>query len=231
MCASASIMVNLTHHRTLIVLALDVVAQTTGKTLVAPYLCELYQTSLKEKEKEVNLVNQVDFGNNDLDTIDFFSGDVFTGHFANCHFNEAIFPLLGAEKKSHEKDVSWSEPSLLYLDPRTKQNIKSDDKVTQEFKARLKRGRPVGSKNKNPRKRKAIENTIIHEDIKTTSELVIIDVYVDDLNIVGTNKEINEVVVHLKEEFEMKDLGGILRRLEAFVASPIGCGGSDVRIA
>ncbi|GKE59649.1 hypothetical protein Tco_1498834, partial [Tanacetum coccineum] len=25
--------------------------------------------------------------------------------------------------------------------------------------------------------------------------------------------------------------GGILRRLEAFVASPIGCGGSDVRIA
>ncbi|GJV74368.1 hypothetical protein Tco_1494363 [Tanacetum coccineum] len=25
--------------------------------------------------------------------------------------------------------------------------------------------------------------------------------------------------------------GGILQRLEAFVASPIGCGGSDVRIA
>ncbi|GKB16226.1 retrovirus-related pol polyprotein from transposon TNT 1-94 [Tanacetum coccineum] len=32
-------------------------------------------------------------------------------------------------------------------------------------------------------------------------------VYVDDLNIIGTNKEINEVVMHLKEEFEMKDLG------------------------
>nr|GEU52566.1 putative RNA-directed DNA polymerase [Tanacetum cinerariifolium] len=32
-------------------------------------------------------------------------------------------------------------------------------------------------------------------------------VYVDDLNIIGTSKEINEVVVHLKEEFEMKDLG------------------------
>nr|GEU59395.1 hypothetical protein [Tanacetum cinerariifolium] len=29
---------------------------------------------------------------------------------------------------------------------------------------------------------------------------------VDDLNIIGTNKEINEVIMHLKEEFEMKDL-------------------------
>ncbi|GJU93052.1 retrovirus-related pol polyprotein from transposon TNT 1-94, partial [Tanacetum coccineum] len=41
---------------------------------------------------------------------------------------------------------------------------------------------------------------------KTTSGFVIIVVYVDELNIIGTNKEINEVVVHLKEEFEMKDL-------------------------
>ncbi|GJV65003.1 putative RNA-directed DNA polymerase [Tanacetum coccineum] len=42
---------------------------------------------------------------------------------------------------------------------------------------------------------------------KTTSGFVIIAVYVDDLNIIGTGKEINEVVVHLKKEFEMKDLG------------------------
>nr|GEW78622.1 putative RNA-directed DNA polymerase [Tanacetum cinerariifolium] len=42
---------------------------------------------------------------------------------------------------------------------------------------------------------------------KTTSGFVIIAVYVDDLNIIGTNKEINEVFMHLKEEFEMKDLG------------------------
>ncbi|GKD00598.1 putative RNA-directed DNA polymerase [Tanacetum coccineum] len=41
---------------------------------------------------------------------------------------------------------------------------------------------------------------------KTTSGFVIIAVYVDDLNIIGRGKEINEVVVHLKEEFEMKDL-------------------------
>nr|GFA34842.1 putative copia-like polyprotein [Tanacetum cinerariifolium] len=44
-------------------------------------------------------------------------------------------------------------------------DVKSDDKVTQESKAHLKHGRPVGSKDKNPRKRKATENAIIHEDI------------------------------------------------------------------
>nr|GEZ25843.1 putative copia-like polyprotein [Tanacetum cinerariifolium] len=112
--------------------------------------------------------------------------------------------------KNHEKDVSWSEPSLLYFDPRIKQSktevkkimhmqeitnqlpdaftytkrmtksyilvvnaparvkipdVKSDDKVTQESKARLKRERPVSSKDKNPKKRKATKNAIIHEDI------------------------------------------------------------------
>ncbi|GJV01471.1 hypothetical protein Tco_1335040, partial [Tanacetum coccineum] len=49
------------------------------------------------------------------------TGDVFTTRFADFHFNKAIFPSLRKEKKNHEKDVSWSEPSLLYLDPRTKQ--------------------------------------------------------------------------------------------------------------
>nr|GEZ49943.1 hypothetical protein [Tanacetum cinerariifolium] len=39
-----------------------------------PHLCELYQASFKEKEREVNLVDQVDYGNNDLDTSDFFRG-------------------------------------------------------------------------------------------------------------------------------------------------------------
>ncbi|GJW54550.1 putative RNA-directed DNA polymerase [Tanacetum coccineum] len=42
---------------------------------------------------------------------------------------------------------------------------------------------------------------------KTTYGFVIIVVYVDDLNIISIHKEINEVIVHLKEEFEMKDLG------------------------
>ncbi|KAJ9544551.1 LOW QUALITY PROTEIN: hypothetical protein OSB04_024258 [Centaurea solstitialis] len=130
------------------------------------------------------------------------TGDVFTARFADCHFNETMFPALGGEKKIKENDVSWCEPSLSYLDPRTKQcemevqkimhlqeianqlpdaftdtkrvtksyipvvNAparvdvpvgQTNDKVTEESKTRLKRGRPLGSKNKNPRKRKGIE--------------------------------------------------------------------------
>ncbi|KAJ9535658.1 LOW QUALITY PROTEIN: hypothetical protein OSB04_un001192 [Centaurea solstitialis] len=130
------------------------------------------------------------------------TGDVFTACFADCHFNETMFPALGGEKKIKENDVSWCEPSLSYLDPRTKQcemevqkimhlqeianqlpdaftdtkrvtksyipavNAparvdvpvgQTNDKVTEESKTRLKRGRPLGSKNKNPRKRKGIE--------------------------------------------------------------------------
>ncbi|GJY35737.1 hypothetical protein Tco_0421115 [Tanacetum coccineum] len=130
------------------------------------------------------------------------TGDVFKAHFADCHFNKAIFPPLGGEKKTHEKDVSWSEPSLLYLDPRTKQsetevqnimhlqeianqlpdaftdtkrvskshipavnaptrveipNKQAGDNIAQESQKRLKRGRPIGSKDKNPRKRKGTE--------------------------------------------------------------------------
>ncbi|KAK9065411.1 hypothetical protein SSX86_016794 [Deinandra increscens subsp. villosa] len=42
---------------------------------------------------------------------------------------------------------------------------------------------------------------------KTTSGYVIIAVYVDDLNIMGTHKEIHETIILLKKEFEMKDLG------------------------
>ena len=42
---------------------------------------------------------------------------------------------------------------------------------------------------------------------KTTSGFVIIAVYVDDLNIIGTDKEIVETTIYLNEEFEMKNLG------------------------
>ncbi|GKB41205.1 retrovirus-related pol polyprotein from transposon TNT 1-94 [Tanacetum coccineum] len=148
--------------------------------------------------------------------------------FADCHFNEAIFPSLGGEKKNHEKDVSWSEPSLLYLNPHTKQSetevqkimhmqeianqlpdafidpkrvtksyisvvnalarveipdVKYDDKVTQESKVRLKRGRPVVTKDKNPRKRKATKNEIIHEDIALEGTQ----------NVAPPEKEINDI--------------------------------------
>ena len=36
---------------------------------------------------------------------------------------------------------------------------------------------------------------------------MIIAVYVDDLNIIGTQKEVDDARTHMKEELEMKDLG------------------------
>ena len=42
---------------------------------------------------------------------------------------------------------------------------------------------------------------------KTTSRFIIIVVYVDDLNIIRTYKEILEAMMYLKNEFEIKDLG------------------------
>ncbi|KAI3740406.1 hypothetical protein L2E82_30835 [Cichorium intybus] len=135
------------------------------------------------------------------------TGDVFTARLADCQFNETIFPSLGGEKKIQEKDVSWHEPSLSYLDPYTKQREtevqkimyfqemenrlpdafidtkrvtksyipavnaparidipdgQSNDRVTQESKIRLKRGRPFGSKDKNPRKRRGAESALDH---------------------------------------------------------------------
>ena len=41
---------------------------------------------------------------------------------------------------------------------------------------------------------------------KTTSRFIIIVVYIDDLNIIGTHKKILEVMMYLKNEFKMKDL-------------------------
>jgi hypothetical protein len=42
---------------------------------------------------------------------------------------------------------------------------------------------------------------------KSLTGFCIISVYVDDLNIIGTEFNINEARDHFKTEFEMKDLG------------------------
>ncbi|KAL4021171.1 hypothetical protein IC575_019962 [Cucumis melo] len=42
---------------------------------------------------------------------------------------------------------------------------------------------------------------------KSQSGFAIIDVYVDDLNIIGTREELSKAIEYLKKEFEMKDLG------------------------
>ena len=42
------------------------------------------------------------------------TGDVFTSRFADCQFNEVVFPKLGEKEKEGKKDISWNEPSLPY---------------------------------------------------------------------------------------------------------------------
>jgi hypothetical protein len=42
---------------------------------------------------------------------------------------------------------------------------------------------------------------------KSSTDFCIISIYVDDLNIIGYAKDIDEACNHLKEEFETKDLG------------------------
>ena len=49
------------------------------------------------------------------------TGDVFTARFAYCHFNKAIFLALGKENKQLKKEITWTKPFLLHLDPYTKQ--------------------------------------------------------------------------------------------------------------
>nr|KYP43092.1 Retrovirus-related Pol polyprotein from transposon TNT 1-94 [Cajanus cajan] len=78
------------------------------------------------------------------------TGDLFTARFADCHFNELIFPTLGGEQKQLEKDII---------------------NTTNESQIRLKRGRPIGSKDKNPRiKKGAKEQNDQIEDVKTQKD-------------------------------------------------------------
>ena len=44
---------------------------------------------------------------------------------------------------------------------------------------------------------------------KSETRFAIITVYVDDLNLIGTPKELTRTTNYLKKEFEMKDLGKI----------------------
>ena len=49
------------------------------------------------------------------------TGDLFTARFADCHFDESLFPTLKGENEQLEKGISWNELSKTYLDPWTKQ--------------------------------------------------------------------------------------------------------------
>ena len=128
--------------------------------------------------------------------------NLFTARFTDCHFDESVFPPLGGDKPIYNKwcEITWNTPSLLHLDPHTKQSelevqrilhlqdltdqlpdaftdpnkvIKSHipavntpahieiplgdsgNAIASTSKSRLKLGRPIGSKDSFPRKRKS----------------------------------------------------------------------------
>ena len=49
--------------------------------------------------------------------------DVFRVWFADCHFNESVFPSIGEEKSIPEKrrEISWKTYTMTHFDPRTNQ--------------------------------------------------------------------------------------------------------------
>jgi hypothetical protein len=53
--------------------------------------------------------------------LESLTGDVFTARFADCQFDETIFPILWGEKEKLKKQVTWNASSISYLDPRSGQ--------------------------------------------------------------------------------------------------------------
>ncbi|KAM1330898.1 hypothetical protein ACFX2H_043129 [Malus domestica] len=45
------------------------------------------------------------------------TGDVFTARFADCHFDETVFPSLGREKivPEERQELTWVVPTLSHL--------------------------------------------------------------------------------------------------------------------
>ena len=50
------------------------------------------------------------------------TGDMFTARFADCHFDETVFPSLGGNKHANahveRRELSWYAPTMTHLDPR-----------------------------------------------------------------------------------------------------------------
>ena len=127
------------------------------------------------------------------------TGDMFTARFADCRFDETVFPKLGIENSEIKREILWKNLSLSHLDPYsstceqevqkiihlqkianqmsdaftdskmiTKSHIPAENVpiqidvpkgpstsvIADESKTHLKRGRTLGSKDQNPRKRK-----------------------------------------------------------------------------
>ncbi|GJY07589.1 retrovirus-related pol polyprotein from transposon TNT 1-94 [Tanacetum coccineum] len=153
------------------------------------------------------------------------TGDVFTARFADCHFNEANFPPLGEKKKpmrkmSHGVNLpSANAPARVELP-----NKQAGNNIAQESQKRLKRGRPIGSKDKNPRKRKGTEKNSDHDenvldetqDIKTSPE--------EEMN--DMNKEMSINYSQTNILWDRNEIGDIDEIFSYSVASDI-MGGDD----
>ena len=142
------------------------------------------------------------------------TGNVFRARFADCHFNETVFPQLGGEKSIPEgrHEITWNASTLSHLDQRTNQcelevqmiihlqnlanqlpdtfvntkkvakshilaaNVPARVDITEgqkafEFKTRSKRGRPIGSKDITPRKRRTNGKQNDHEESNIENQI------------------------------------------------------------
>ncbi|KAL0435265.1 UNVERIFIED_CONTAM: hypothetical protein Sradi_0234400 [Sesamum radiatum] len=118
------------------------------------------------------------------------TGDQFTARYLDCQFNETIFSVLGREDKEiKRKDVAWNATSMSFMDSRTNDSelevqriihlqthLEVPEVILTQLKAsesqiRRKRGRPIGSKDVNPRKRKEHIVSINHDANVTTNDV------------------------------------------------------------
>ena len=192
-------------------------------------------------------------------------GDVFTARFADCHFNENLFPPLGGEKSVPEerREITWNASVMFHFDPCTNQNelevqriihlqnfanklpdsFIDTKKVTKshvlaantttrinvpegqlenESKKRLKRGRPFGSKDTAPRKRRtqrhyaniehnAYAKTYVEQG--TPEEVHNKEVALEEAH-VPKNSEISISYVHKGDKWDRNDI--VINNIFAF---------------
>ena len=179
-----------------------------------------------------------------INYIEPLTGEVFATRFADCQFDENLFPSLGGDKPIPEewREITWNESSLSHLDPRTKQselevqkiihlqglanqlpdafidstkvtkshilaaNIpmrteiptgKLQSSMTNEPKPRLKRGKPIGSKDTIPRKRKSVVSMTLEEHITVKPQ---VDEQVTPAEAPVKELSLNDVPVRNNEE-------------------------------
>ena len=179
-----------------------------------------------------------------INYIEPLMGKVFTARFADCHFEENLFPPLGGDKPILEewREITWNESSLSHLDPCTKQSElevqkiihlqglvnqlpetfidsikvtkshipavyisarieiptgKLQSNMSNEPKPRLKRGRPIGSKDTIPRKRKSAISMTPEEHTTVKPQ---VDEQVTPLEAPVKELSLNDVPVHNNEE-------------------------------